>query len=354
MVYVGTYTRGASKGIYAYRLDLASARLSEIGLVAETPSPSFLTIHPNRRFLYAVNEVDTYEGQKAGSASAFSIDRSTGRLTYLNTVSSRGSGPCYITVDKTGQGALLANYGGGSIAALPIGNDGRLAEASAFVQHSGSGADPRRQRGPHAHSINLSPDNRFAIAADLGLDQLLVYRFDPVRGTLAPHDPPFAKLQPGAGPRHFTFHPSGHFAYVINEMQSTITAFRYDGTRGQLQESQTISTIPEGFQGNNSTAEVQAHPGGKFLYGSNRGHDSIVVLAVNSSDGTLKLIEHVPTQGKVPRNFGIDPTGSVLIAANQNSNNLVVFKIDPKSGRLTPTGQVLEAPIPVCVKFLSP
>ncbi len=351
-VYVGTYTKEKSKGIYAYRFNPAKDQLTSIGLVAETTNPSFLAVHPNRRFLYAVSEMANYEGRNSGAVSAFAIDPKTGKLSFLNKVSSRGGGPAFVTVDKTGKDVLVANYGGGSVAALPVLEDGRLGEASAFVQHAGSSVNAKRQQGPHAHSINVSPDNRFALVADLGLDQVLVYSFDPTKGSLAPN-PPIAKMNPGAGPRHLAFHPSGRFVYVINEMQSSVTAFAYDAARGALRELQTLSTLPKDFAGENTTAEVQAHPTGKFLYGSNRGHDSIAVFAIDAAKGTLTPVEYVPTQGKTPRNFGIDPTGSYLFAANQNSDNVVVFRIDPKTGRLTPTGHVLEVGSPVCVKFVA-
>jgi 6-phosphogluconolactonase len=352
LVFIGTYTRQNSKGIYASRLDAGTGKLSPVELAGETSNPSFLAIHPNRRFLYAVSEVADFGGQKSGAVAAFTIDRLSGKLTLLNQVSSRGDGPCYVIVDKSGKSALVANYGGGSVAALPIKPDGSLGEASAFIQHAGSSVVPRRQAGPHGHSINPSPDNRFAVAADLGLDQLLVYRFDPAKSSLTPNDPPFTKLNPGAGPRHFAFHTSGKFAYAINEIQSTVTALAYDSSKGVLRELQTISTLPKDFTGNNSTADVHVHPSGKFVYGSNRGHDSIAVFAVDTSKGTLMAVEQVSTQGRTPRNFGIDPSGSYLLAANQATNNIVVFRIDQKTGRLTPTGQVLDAPTPVCLKFL--
>lgn len=352
LVYVGTYTGAESKGIYAYRFDLATAELTPIGLVAETPSPSFLAIHPTRRFLYAANEVGNFDAERSGSVSGFAIDAKSGKLTPLNRISSRGSGPAYIAVDKAGKNVLVANYNGGNIAVLPIGTDGMLSEASAFVQHSGSSVNPSRQRGPHAHSINVSPDNRFAIAADLGLDKLLIYRFDAAKGTLAPNEPPFTPVKPGAGPRHFAFHPSGKFAYVICEMQSTITAFDYDAASGALKETQTVSTLPADFQGQSSTAEVQVDPAGKFVYGSNRGHNSIAVFAVEAATGKLRLVEHVPTEGRTPRNFTIDPSGRYLFAANQDSNNIVVFRVDPASGRLTPAGKTIEISRPVCVKFV--
>jgi len=354
LVYIGTYTGQKSKGIYAYRFDRATDRLTSLGLMAETTNPSFLAVHPSRRFLYAVNEIHRYEGRPTpGGVSAFAIDPRTGKLTFLNEVSSRGAGPCYVVVDKTGKCVLVANYTGGSVAAFPVLEDGRLGEASAFVQHAGSSVDPKRQAGPHVHSINPSPDNRFAIAADLGLDQLLVYRLDPTKGLLAPNDPAFAKVNPGAGPRHLAFHPSGRFAYVNTEMQSTVSALSYDAAGGVLHELQMISTLPKDSAGNGGAGEVQVHPTGKFLYGSNRGHDSIAVFAIDGGKGTLTAVAYVSTQGETPRNFGIDPTGAFLFAANQDSDNIVVFRIDPNTGRLTPTGQVFEVPSPVCVKFVA-
>ncbi|MEW5977731.1 MAG: lactonase family protein [Acidobacteriota bacterium] len=353
LVYLGTYTGPKSQGIYVSRLNLSTGALTAPELAGEADQPSFLAIHPNKRYLYAVGESGYGAEGKAGSVSAFAIDSTTGKLTRLNSQSSKGSGPCYLVVDKAGKNVLLANYGGGSLAVLPILTDGRLGEASSFIQHTGSGPNPARQKGPHAHSINLDAANRFAVAADLGLDKLLVYRFDSVKGSLAPNDPAFAAVKPGAGPRHFAFHPRGNFAYVINEIDSTITAFSYDDQKGILKALQSVSTLPAGFEGKDlSTAEVQVHPSGKFLYGSNRGHDSIVVFAIDSTKGTLTLIEHEATQGKTPRNFGIDPTGRYLLAANQDSDSVVVFRIDPQTGKLDPTGHRVKVGSPVCVKFL--
>jgi 6-phosphogluconolactonase len=354
LVYFGTYTGKNSKGIYAYRLDVKTGGLDSLGLAGETPSPSFLAVHSNRKFLYAVSEVADFEGKKAGAVAAFRIHPDTGKLDLLNKVSSGGAGPCHVSVDRTGKYVFVANYTGGSVAVLPIRDDGSLAEASAFVQHASAEGEPKPRGGPHAHSIHASFDNRFVIAADLGLDKLLVYRFNASKGSLEPNDPPFASVAQGSGPRHFAFHPNGKFGFVINERKLTVTAFSYDASRGAFQEIQTISTLPEGFTGERlSTAEVQVHPSGKFLYGSNRGHDSIAVFSIDTGKGTLKPIEHVPTQGRIPRNFGIDPTGSYLFAANQNSDNVVVFSINPKTGRLTPTGKVLDVPMPVCVKFVA-
>lgn len=352
LVYIGTYTGGESKGIYAWRFDAGSGVAAPLGLAAETVNPAFLAVHPSNRYLYAVSEISGRGGKPEGAVSAFAIDAASGKLTLLNQVSSRGAGPAFVAVDHTGRDLLVANYGGGSVAVCPIHSDGRLGEATAFVQHTGSSVNPQRQREPHAHSINVSPDNRFAIVADLGLDKLLVYRFDAASGSLAPNDPPFAAVKPGSGPRHFTFHPNGKFAYVINELASTVTAFSYDAARGALTALQTVSTLPKDFTGSSTTAEVQVDPAGKFLYGSNRGHDSIAVFAIDPAKGTLTPVERVSTQGKTPRNFRIDPTGSYLFAANQASGNVVIFRIDAKTGRLTPTGQVLSVPSPVCVKFV--
>ena len=353
LVYIGTYTTTRSKGIYAYRFDADSGRLTSLGLVAETVNPSFLAVDPSCRFLYAVNEISNYAGGKGGGVSAFAIDRATGKLTFLNEVSSRGREPCHVSLDKTGKFVMVANYGGGSAAVFPVLADGRLGEASAFVEHHGSSVNPERQEGPHAHSIATSPDNRFVLAADLGLDRLLVYRFDAAQGSLEPNDPPFATVKPGAGPRHFAFHPSGRFVYTINEMGSSITAFSYDAARGSLRELETVSTLPKDFAGASDTAELEVHPSGKFLYGSNRGHDSIAVFAIDGGKGTLTPVEHVPTEGKTPRSFAIDPAGSYLVVANQDSDNLVVFRIDARTGRLTPSGKAPDVPSPVCVTFVT-
>lgn len=354
LMYVGTYTQdgSTSKGIYAYRYDAGSAKITSIGLAAQTINPSFLAVHPNHRFLFAVNEIGDYKGQKSGAVSAFAIDSTTGKLTLLNQVASGGADPCYITVDKTGKFVLVANYTGGSVSVFPILKDGSLSEASAFVQHTGHGTNPKRQEAPHAHSIDLSPDDRFAIVDDLGLDETLVYKFDSSKGSLTLNDPPFAKADAGAGPRHFALDPNGKFAYVINEMGSTVSVFDYDARSGVLHPLQTISTIPQGFTELNEDAEIEVHPSGKFLYASNRGHDSIAVFAIDPNKGTLTLIEYVPTKGQSPRNFQIDPTGRLLFAANEKSDNIVIFRINVQTGRLTPTGKVLDVSQPVCVRFV--
>jgi 6-phosphogluconolactonase len=361
LFFVGTYTGESTKsqGIYAYRYDAASGEITPLGLAAETTNPSFLAIAPSGKFLYAVNEVQKLDGKdNTGGVSAFAIERdkdghATGKLTFLNQKHSRGADPCYITVDKTGKYVLVANYTGGSVIVFRVQDDGKLGPASAFIQHKGQGPNQKRQEGPHAHSIDLSPDNRFAFIDDLGVDALLVDRFDTATGDLAPNDPPFARLDPGAGPRHFVLHPNGNFAYVISEMQSTVTAFSADLKAGTFHRLQTISTLPKDFTAQNDDAEIQIHPSGKFLYASNRGHDSIAVFSVDDAKGTLTPVELVPTQGKTPRSFEIDPTGTLLYAENQESGNIVIFRIDQTTGKLTPTGKVLDVPSPVCVKFVA-
>ena len=352
LVYVGTYTGSGSKGIYLCQLDTANGALTSLGLAAETENPSFLALHPARTFLYAVNETGNFGGKPTGAVSAFAIGPATGKLTLLNQQSSEGTDPCHLVVDQAGKHVLVANYTSGSVAALAIREDGRLGAHTAAIQHQGSSVNPNRQQGPHGHSINLDAANRFAFAADLGLDKVLVYRFDPVKGSLTPNDPPAASVAPGAGPRHFAFHPNGRFAYVINEILSTVTAFRYDAERGILTEIQTVATLPADFKGTSSTAEVQVHPSGKFLYGSNRGHDSLAIFTIDADTGRLTPAGHQPTGGKTPRNFGIDPTGNWVLAANQSSNNIAVFRVDLQTGALKPTGTALEVPVPVCVKMM--
>ena len=352
-VYLGTYTRKESKGIYLSELNLTTGTLSKPALAAATDNPTFLAIHPSGRFLYAAGGSANIDGKPSGLVTAFAMDKTTGKLTQLNRQPSGGRGPCHVVVDATGRFALAANYSSGSVASLPIGPAGRLRPAASVIQHKGSSVN-RRQTGPRAHSINLDSANRFAIAADLGADKVFVYRFDPARGTLKPHAPPATRLAPGAGPRHFAFHPNEKFAYVINELDSTVTAFAFDAKKGTLAKLSIVSTLPADFKGHNTTAEVQVHPSGKFLYGSNRGHDSIAIFAIDGKSGKPTPAGHQPTGGKTPRNFGIDPTGRYILAANQNSNNVVVFRIDQAGGRLKPTGNSITVSSPVCVKFYSP
>ena len=352
LVYIGTYTGAKSRGIYVTRFDRATGRLGPPELAAESSNPSFLALHPDRPLLYAVNEVSDFEGQPAGSVSAFKMDAATGRLGLLNKVSSRGADPCHLAVDATGKNVLVANYSGGSVASLPIKPDGSLSPASAFVQHKGSGADPSRQKGPHAHAVLLDLENRHLLVADLGLDQVLLYRFDAARGGLTPSDPAFAATSPGAGPRHLAFGAGGRYVYVVNEMDLTVRVFRYEA--GRLIGEQTVSTLPAGSKGgkDDSTAEIQAHPNGRFLYASNRGPDTIAVFAVDPKNGHLTPVEHVATGGRTPRSFAIEPSGRYLLAANQKSDTVVVFKLDPETGRLSPSGQTVEVGAPVCLTFV--
>jgi 6-phosphogluconolactonase len=352
--YLGTYTRGTSQGIYTGELKLEGPQAGELSgtkLAATAVNPSFVAVHPNQQFLYAVGEIDDAGAGKGGGVTAFAIQPG-GTLKQLNQQSSGGAGPCHLVVDATGKNVLVANYGGGSAACLPIRDDGTLGEATSFVQHQGSSVNPQRQEKPHAHSVNLDPANRFAIVADLGLDKLLVYKFDAEKGTLTPNDPPYVELPAGGGPRHFAFHPNGKFAFANNEMASSVTALSYDPARGAFTVLETLSTLPKDFSGNNSTAETRVHPNGKFLYVSNRGHDSIAIFSIDPSTGRLKALGHESTRGKTPRNFNLDPSGNYLLAANQDSDNVVVFRVDPKTGLLT-AGEEIKVGSPCCVRFLT-
>jgi 6-phosphogluconolactonase len=351
-VYIGSSKseRTDSKGIYIYRFKAGSGQLTSLGLV-KIMNPAFLAVHPSRRFLYAVNQTADYA---TSAVTAFALDRTTGELTFLNQVSSRGANPVYVLLDKTARYALVANYIGDTVAAFPLLEDGRLGQSSAFVQYSDSSVNhPERPKGAYPHSIDVSPDNRFALVTALGLDKLFVYRFEQARGSLAQSDPPFFTLAPGAGPRHIAFDPSGEHVYSMNETAGTVTVLSYRAVDGSLRELQTISTLPKDFQGKNASAEIAVYPSGKFLYASNRGHDSIAVFAIEPKKGTLMPVQDVPTQGKAPGNFQIDPTGSYLFVANENSNNVVVFRIDPQVGRLSPTGQELEVPCPQNMVFVA-
>ena len=348
--YVGTYTDRGSKGIYAYRFDSATGESTSLGVAAETTAPSFLAIASSGKFLYAVNEVSQFNGQPTGAVSAFAIQPKTAKLALLNQVPSRGEGPAHIALDRSGKYALVSNYDSGNIAVFPVLQGGRLGEATAFVQHKGSSVNKERQEGPHAHAAVFSPDNRFVIVADLGLDQLLVYRFDEAHGTLG-SDPQIVRSVPGAGPRHLVFDAAGRHLYVINEMQSTVVTYGYDARNGTLSEVQIISALPTGFPRTSEAAEIEMYSSGKFIFASNRGDDSIAVFAVNPKDGTLTPVEIDSTGGKTPRNFVLDPTGAWLLAANQESNDIVVFRVDSSTGHLTRSGPELHVPSPVCLRF---
>ncbi len=367
LVYIGTVTARDSKGIYLCRFDGASGELEMAGLAAELPNPTFLAIHPQGRFLYSVSEAREPDGRREGSVNAFAVNSKTGQLTFLNRHSSRGVGPCHVSVDHTGRCVLVANYVSGSAAILPIRGDGRVGEATDVVQHKGSSVHSERQKGPHAHSITVSPDNRFALVADLGLDRIMIYRLDVAAGRLRPNDPPSAAVKPGAGPRHIAFHPNRPLVYVINEIANTMGVFNWSPPTGAMQEAQTLPTLPPDFRGTSYTADVHAAPSGRFLYGSNRGHDSIAIFRIAEPDGTLSTVGYQPTLGRWPRNFAIDPSGTWLLAANAGqaegrpppagqldakNESIVVFRIDSTTGRLSPTGCAVAASVPVCVKML--
>jgi 6-phosphogluconolactonase len=346
IVYAGTYTDTGSKGIYGYRFDTATGRLSSLGLKAEIENPSFVVTDPGHRFLYAVTENGN------GLLSSFTIDANTGDLKLLNRVSSGGADPCHLTVDKSGKLLFVANYDTGNVAAFALNEDGSIGKMTGVDQHRGSSTNPDRQKGPHTHEVVLSPDNRFLFVPDLGTDQIAIYKVGSAKGTFTPNDPPFASVKAGAGPRHFVFCPGTRVAYVICEMGSSVAVFSFDQAKGSLTPIQAISSLPADFTGENNSAEIQVGHSGRFLYASNRGNDSIAVFAIDPARGTLTKIQVVSTQGKSPRNFVIDPTGGYLLAANQKSDQIVVFAVDQASGRLTPTGQVSPVSSPVSLVFV--
>jgi 6-phosphogluconolactonase len=349
LAYVGTYTtKTSSKGIYAFRFDTATGQLSLIGVAAETPDPSWVVVHPNGKYLYAANETE-----KSSTISAFAIEPKTGKLTLLNQLPALGEDPCYLSFDKTGKYLLVANYSSGTIAVFPILADGLLGEHTALMKDQGAtGPNKERQEAPHAHWIETSPDNRFVLVADLGLDEVLVYKFDAASGALTPNEPAFARLKAGSGPRHAVFYPNGKFVFAVSELSSTATSFAYDLKKGTLKEIGAASTLPPGFSGRNDVAEAAVHPNGKCLYVSNRGNDSIAIFSIDPVNRTLTPTGGIPTGGKEPRHFAIDPTGKYLLAENQFSNNIVVFKIDRATGGLMPTGQMVDVPSPVDLIFV--
>ena len=357
-VFFGTYTReeshvmGRSEGIYVYRLDLDTGGLEHVSTAKDVVNPSYVVLNPAGDHLYAVNEVGDFGGASSGAVSAFAFDRESGELSFLNQLATGGSSPCHLVVDQTDSCVLVANYGGGSVSAFTVGEDGALLERSDFVQHVGSSVNPRRQQGPHAHSFTIDAGNRFAFAADLGVDKVLSYKLDAQAGKLTPNDPEGPSAAPGAGPRHFDFHPNGKLAYLINEIGCTITAYGYDAEQGTLAEIQTVPTLPEGFDGRNSCADIHVSPSGKFVYGSNRGHNSLVIYAIDGATGEMNYVGHESTRGEVPRGFNIDPTGKVVLAANQNTHHVATFWADPETGKLEATGHEAQVPTPVCVKLL--
>lgn len=352
LAYVGTFTKGTSKGIYAFRLQTQNLEVSQnivlvpLGLAAETPNPAFLEIDPVRRVVFAANDLHQFEGKPSGAVSAFAVDAATGKLALLNQQASMGSAPCHLALDRDRRHLLVTNCLGGSVAVLPVAADGRLGAPSDVVAHAGT--------KPHTHGVTLSPDNRFAFACDMGLDRLMAYRFDAQKGKLAPATPPIVAMKAGSGPRHLAFRPDGRFAYVLGSRTSTITAFAHDTKTGALREVQTISSLPESFEGKSAAAEVAVHPSGKFLYASNRGHDSVVLFGIDPDKGTLSFIEEQGTGGKTPRHFVIGPGARHLAIANQESDNLLVCRIDAGNGRLKPSGVFTTVPSPTCIRFLPP
>ena len=353
-VYVGTYTTGKSEGIYLYQLNLSSGELKHVATTRGVVNPSFLALAPSRRYLYAVNEVEEFALRKSGAVSAFAVDQRTGELRLLNQQASLGANPCYVEVDAGGRFVLIANYTGGNVAVFPVQRDGSLGEATDMKQYQGSSVNRERQEGPHAHCIVLDPTNRFAYSCDLGTDKIMIFLFDARNGKLMPNEQPWVQVKPGTGPRHLTLHPSGKYVFVLNELHSTITTFARDPGKGSLKELQTLSTLPADFKGTSWSADIHVSADGRFVYCSNRGHDSIAIFRIEPRNGALTSVGHESTRGMTPRNFAIDSTGSFLLVANQKSDNIVVFRIDQKTGRLIATGQVAEVPSPVCLKFTTP
>jgi 6-phosphogluconolactonase len=347
-LYIGSYTGPNNKGINAFRYDSAQSAFEPLGVVAEMPQPSFLAFAPNRRYLYAVSELGN-DGKSEGNVYAFAIDSANGKLTFLNQQPSGGGGACHLVVDKSGKFLLVANYGTGSATSFALKPDGSLGDRISKIQFEGSGPNSGRQRGPHAHEVVLSPDNRFLFVPDLGVDRIRILRFDASNGSLTNSSPAEVVVKPGAGPRHFTFSPNGRFAYLLCEMGSLVVAYRYRA--GTLTEVQAISTLPDGFTDKNNSAEIETDTAGRYLYASNRGHNSVAVFAIDRKTGKLERVQVEPTQGRTPRNFAIDPSGLHLLAANQDSNQIVLFARDPSSGKLTPAGKTVDTPAPVCLLF---
>ena len=355
LVYIGTYTfpnrEPRSEGIYIYRMDSQSGNLTFTGIGKGGENPAFLAIHPNGKYLYAANELMEFQGNDGGAVSALAINPSDGALNLINQQPSHGGATCHINLDATGRYALVANYMGGNATMLPIHEDGSLAPASSIVQHAGTGPNPQRQEQPHTHSVFIDHENQHALVSDLGIDKVMIYQLDLENGKLVPNQPPFALVAGGSGPRHLDFHPNGKFVYLINEMGNTIIVFNYDGQKGELQEIQTVNTLPPDFSGESTCADIHVDPAGKFVYGSNRGHDSLVIFAIDQLTGKLSYVGHESTRGKTPRNFGIDPEGNFLLAANQDSNTVITYRRDIQTGKLSYLSTT-EVPMPVCIKFL--
>jgi 6-phosphogluconolactonase len=352
LVFVGTYTNNGSEGIYSFKFNPETSDISSVELAVVTDNPSFIAIDQAEQYLYAVNELDTFNNEPTGAVSVFKIDRESEKLNLIQKVSSFGAAPAHLSLDKSGKFLLVANYNGGNISVFPIGKDGKLGEHSAFIQNVGFSVNAERQSAPHAHFIEVTEDNRFVMVADLGIDKILIFQFDSTNGSLKPNKPKFINLDPGSGPRHFVFTPLGKFFYVLNELASTVTVFEYVPTSAAMQIKQTISTLPQNFKGTNTAAEISIDSKGKFLYASNRGDDSIVQFSIDPITGMLTPVTWISSGGKTPRNFEIDPTGKWLFSANQNSDSISLFKIDQENGRLINTNKTFSIKSPVCVKFI--
>ena len=353
-VYIGPYTRGTSEGIYRVGYDASTGKLLDPVLVAKTPGPSFLEWHPSKKYLYAVNEVSEFNGEKAGSVTAFTVDARSGELTELNAASTKGPGPCHLKCSPDGKSLVVVNYAGGSTATYTLGDDGKLSEAVSVIQHEGSGPNEQRQKGPHAHGVAMRMHKGTLVTyiTDLGIDKVLAFALESATAKLSPWEPqPEIPIASGSGPRHVVVHPDAPLAFVINELSSTLTSFRIDPETSVWTEVSTLSTLPEGYTGESSTAELAIHPGGKVIYGSNRGHDSLAVFAIDTSSGALEAKGHVSTQGKTPRSFAIHQSGNSLIAANQGTGNLASFLIDTATGMPKYTGNEAKVDMPVCVLF---
>jgi 6-phosphogluconolactonase len=349
---LGTYTNTESRGIYAIRLNSETGALSTPELVAELSNPEFLALHPNGRVVYVLTQVPAPGGKSAGAVASFAVDQ-TGRLTPLNTESTGRGSLCHLAVDTTGKMVIAASYGGAYVVAFPILADGRVGPLTSLISHSGPlGPNAARQDAPHAHSVTISPDNRFAFVADLGMDRVVAYKLDLEHATIAPHQPAFATIDPGAGPRHSKFSPDGRSFYVLNELNGTVTSCRYDAARGVVEPFESVSTLPDNFTGKNGSSEIRIHPSGRFVYAANRGPDSIAVFARDARSGALARVEIEPVGGESPRNFALTPDGAWLVSAQQNSNHLTVFRVDDKTGALTPTPHKASVPRAVCVLFL--
>lgn len=355
-VYIGTFTRTGNdsqereEGIFWYHFDPQTGKLAREGS-ARAVDPAFLTLSADEKFLYSVNETRQFQGEPGGGVSAFAVEPHSGQLTFLNSQRSFGESPCFVSLDRTGKWLLVSNYHGGSIAVYPVAADWKLGSKVDFIQHHGHGPNPERQEKAHAHSIQMDPTNRIALVADLGLDQVKLYRLDLSQGKLLPHPGEMITLHPGAGPRHLDFHPNGQWMYLLDELDSTMALFHYDAGAETFTHQQTVSILPEGYSGERWAADIHVHPSGQFVYASNRGDDSLAAFKIDSANGKVTLIGNVYSGGGMPRNFGIDPSGKWLIAANQKGNNLVVFAVDATSGSLTPTGDTAEIMAPVCVRF---